>query len=184
MRYTKDQLREELKLKKLLRINGYIKEAGSNGRITSGSSNITLSLDYDYIELLKESKKILMNGISLQKIHDLSKEFTVEKTEITLVINELKDSIGKTLLNESTGAVKEIVHEPIAHGVKYNAILDTYYFTGLKIREDVLVEPKYKEVKSKPKTLVKEAIKNLLPHSKLHVWKLTSDSLYKLQLLS
>jgi len=65
-------------------------------------------------------------------------------------------------------------------GVKVHNVTGEIHVNGLVVRKDVITEATYRKVNSKPETLARKAVENMLPSSKFRQFKLSGITVAKL----
>jgi hypothetical protein len=170
-----------------IKIKDYKKEVGGY-RITEGLSDVIVNVSLKpYAERLRDSVKIVESrhkdkaySTSLINKYKSSKEEV--ETAFQEVLESLKTSISKAE-NPDENSTKSSDETYYGYGIVQNNETKVIYITGQKVFEDVKVEARYKEKKSKSKTLVKNDISKDLPKD-VQRFSLKETELTKLSLVS
>lgn len=166
-----------------LQILNYIKET-NNQRLTMGKSNVTIDTNLPpYKDRLAESKRILQNYPPTKK-ELLASKHGVKTEEIQNIIDEMIDSLSKSIVKQMSES-KESKNPDMVYygaGISQNKETKDIYISGQKVEEVELLKPKYKEVKSRPKTLIKQDISKDLVHEEQR-WKIKFTDLHKLKVV-
>jgi len=188
MALTTKEISEGIREGKKLKITRYIKEVNDK-RIERGISDIIINLNWKWDELNEKSLtklKELRSNTSIRKNiinHLKSKGHEVEKKVLDEAFDELINSTIKSL-NTPYDPQKEKNDKYIYHdnNIKENKETGDIYLLGLKHLEIETKSPIYKETKSKPKTIIKNMIKEQLPNN-VKNYKLKKEELAKVKLL-
>jgi hypothetical protein len=179
-----EQFKRIFEEKKIIRINGYVREA-NNERLNKSSYIVDVNIDYSYYELLKESYKKLYS-ISDNQISHLAKKYDTEFENSKRAISEMKESVRDSMTRIETGGTDEDdVRESfkkIVNGVTEDIETQVIYILGIVEREMVLVPPRLREVKHKPETLIKKEIMKNLPHN-LRKFKIKKNDFHKINIV-
>jgi hypothetical protein len=164
-----------------LQILNYIKETTTQ-RLTQGKSNIIIQTNLPpYVDMLRESKRILQT-YSTSKKNKLAEKYNMSNEDVDNIIDEMVSSINNSIQKEMTSKPQDPDMEYYGSGISQNKKTKDIYITGKKVEERELVKPKYKQVNSKPKTLVKQEINEDLVHN-VQRWKLKLTELTKLKVV-
>ena len=139
-------------------------------------SNVQLILNIDYSRVLRESLEVL-STINLVKTDE--GEFHSGDELFDTAKAELADSFEKSLAgeNEKSDWMDE-AFEKVSKNVKIHKESGTVHVSGKKFGKEVLEKGEYKEVKSRTKTKIKNAMRNQLPVSEWRQYKLKDNFQY------
>lgn len=137
-----------------LSIRGYVSE--SSGEV----ADFSVVFGASYSNALKRSEGILVD-LDLSTV--TGEGFSHD--DVVAAHGELLASVRKSLEKpgENPGYTKAGYYEPVCDGVKFSPENGKLYVYGMRVHKRVIVEGTYKKVKSAPKTLAKNALRNLLP---------------------
>ena len=154
-------------------------------RTTKGKlTDVILDTSAEYMKLVQASLAFC-NVLNLRAI---SESAGVSMSEVELAMAEVKESLANTI-ERGAGNNPDYTHsgtnkensedtfEFLSHGVKLHKASGALHISGVLITETVREPGEYKEVKSAPKTIAKNAIRNMLPLSKLREYKLTAENI-------
>jgi hypothetical protein len=160
-------------------INRYVKEVDTY-RLSRGESDVVIDVDLKpYTDRVRESVDYLLR-IPLAEKRVLSGARGATLQEVELAIDEKINSLRKSVSSDDNKPEddKYIVY---SNWLKQNSETGDIYITGQLVSETEYIKPKYKEKKSKVKTLLKEDIsKNLSTEIKRYKVPLVSIEKIKL----
>lgn len=160
-------------------INRYIKEVDTY-RLSRGESDIVLNVDLKpYPERVRESVDYLLR-IPLSEKRVLSGSYGATLQEVEMAIDEKINSLRKSVSSEEKSEDdKYIVY---SNWLKQNRETGDIYISGQLVSEVEYVKPKYKEKKSKLKTIIKEDISKRLS-TEIKRYKVSLESIDKIKLI-
>lgn len=141
----------------------------------------TLILGADYGRMVKENAGLLMGmlvPLAGQNSLEVFDNVTLEEQAILELYNSTLDSLtGDNPLNTNVDTFEPyMVDDTAVKGVKQHKVTKEYYVDGLSVKGSRIVHRAgtYKEVKSKPLTIAKDAIRNTLATARYRRYKFST----------
>jgi len=140
-------------------------------RNTQGEvSNVEIITNINYERILEESIQKMLSIVGAETDEGIYKQGDQEFDEAW---SEIRESLMKSLAGENERGQKLAeAFTPISKNVRLHDESQTIHLSGKKFKKTILREGTYKEVKSKTKTKIKNAIKEQLPVSEWRNYKL------------
>lgn len=145
---------------------------------------IIVGADYRNVLINSIEKLANLNSIDFELIQ---KDCGVDFATMEIARLEVLTSLQKSLTAHDNGEqsedyTKRNQYAPIAPNLKMNLNDNTFEVSGLSHSKVVLEKGEYKEVKSKPITIAKNAIKQFLPISKYRTFSLDIESFEQMRM--
>jgi len=146
-------------------------------------TDVILDTSANYMQLTQASFAFC----SVLNLRAISEQTGVPMDVCEIALAEVKASLNETIekgagnnsaYNHGADAREgEETFELLSHGVKLHKVSGNLHVSGVLISENIREEGTYKTVNSAPKTRAKDAIRRLLPLSKLRQYKLTAENI-------
>lgn len=182
------QISEAVSQGKKVKIARYIKRANDK-RLSEGTSDIIIDMNWKWDELQQKSLDKLNEMKNNEKVHTGLTKKLVELGEkdtnkiIKEAFDELTDSLIKSINTPyDPQKEKKEEYEYYSSNIKMNKKTGEIYFLGKLQLEIVTKEPRYKESKQRPKTVIKDAIRRQLPNY-VKMFKLKTEEISKVKTL-
>ena len=151
-------------------INGY---TNSKGEVSD--QQIVVNIDYNRVLIDSLNKLKSINFVEVEIAGEIKtlrkgdKDFDDTKNKIELSLRRSLDND-----NEQGHALAQ-AYDVISKGVKIHKETNEIHIYGRKLKKRVLTEGEYKEIKSRPSTLIRNAIEKQLPKSNWRQFRLANN---------
>lgn len=143
------------------------------------TSHQTINVGVSYQSVLEKS----LNQLAALDRAAIEQEVTSKGLDTALIdtaVSELEGSLSRSLSRPEQVEIADVSNfETLSKGIKMHRVTGELYLNGLVRSKTVVTPGTYKEVKSRPLTLVKKIIEKQLMFSKYRMFKLAPSQIHQ-----
>lgn len=142
-------------------------------------SNQTINVGVSYQNVLENSLNQLAS-IDKEAIKQEATSKGLDPSLVDTAVNEIEGSLSRSLSRPEQVEIGDVSNfDTLSKGIKVHRVSGELYLSGLVRSKTVITPGTYKEVKSRPLTLVKKLIEKQLMFNKYRMFKLTPDQIHQ-----